>query len=99
MSGDVALVRATENVSKVLNSLNHGTGRIMPRSEAKQYALQYEFDSLRQRVLMPSGLDDSSLRTEGPYAYRDLDDCLAVLTDYVEVVDRFAVIGYMGHLG
>lgn len=47
---------------------------------------------------MPSDLDDASLRTEGPYAYRDLDDCLALIDGYVAVVERFAVLGYMGHL-
>lgn len=99
MSGDVALVRATDKVSEVLYSLNHGTGRTMARSGAKQFAGQYDFAALRQRVLMPAGLDDSSLRTEGPYAYRELDVCLALLDGYVELVDRFAVIGYLGHLG
>lgn len=27
------------------------------------------------------------------------DACLALLEGYVELVERFAVIGYMGHLG
>lgn len=31
--------------------------------------------------------------------YVDLDACLALLEGYVELVERFAVIGYMGHLG
>lgn len=99
MSGDVALVRATEKVAEVLNSLNHGTGRTMPRSEAKKRADAYDFAALRSRVLMPTGLEDSSLRTEGPFAYRDLDACLDLIKDYIEPVERFAVIGYMGHLG
>ena len=99
MAGDIALVRATNRVADVLHSLNHGTGRTMPRSESKQHAGSYDFDALRRRVLMPSGLDVSSLRTEGPYAYRDLDACLGLLGEYVELVQRFAVIAYMGHLG
>jgi hypothetical protein len=45
------------------------------------------------------GSDDSSLRTDGPFAYRDLEDCLELIKDYVKVVERFAVVGYMGHLG
>jgi len=46
---------------------------------------------------MKDGLD-SSLRTERPFAYRDLDICLALLEGYVEEIERFSVVGYMGHL-
>jgi hypothetical protein len=46
---------------------------------------------------MKGGLD-SSLRTERPFAYRDLDICLALLEGYVEEIERFSVVGYMGHL-
>lgn len=98
MSGDVALVRATDCVSELLESLSHGTGRAVPRAESKNLAGTFDFTALRQRVLMPSGLEDSSLRTEGPYAYRDLDACLALIGPYIQLVERFAVIGYMGHL-
>ena len=35
----------------------------------------------------------------GPFAYRDLDECLDLIKDYIEVVVRFGVIGHMGHLG
>jgi hypothetical protein len=70
----------------------------MPRSEGELLAHSYDFAALRQRVLMPTGLDEASLRTESPYAYRDLDDCLALLDGFVEEVQRFAVVGCMGHL-
>jgi hypothetical protein len=33
-----------------------------------------------------------------PFAYRDLDECLSSIQDYVEPVSRFSVIGYMGYL-
>lgn len=98
MSGDVALVRATPRVSEVLSSLSHGTGRTMPRSESKQLADVYDFAALRRRVLIPDRIADSSLRTDGPYAYRDLDECLGLLDGFVEPVERFEVIGYIGHL-
>lgn len=98
MAGDVALVRATEKVKDALCSMSHGTGRTIPRGESKKFAVDFDFEALRRKVLMPSWLDDSSLRTEGPYAYRDLDACLALIEGYVEPVERFAVIGYMGHL-
>jgi len=98
VSGDVALVRATERVRGALCSLSHGTGRAMPRAECKPLAEAYDFAGLRRRVLLPTGLQDASLRTDGPFAYRDLDACLALLNGYLEEVERFAVVGYRGHL-
>lgn len=98
MAGDVALVRATSQVACSLNALSHGTGRAMSRADCKPLAETYDFHALRKRVLLPSGIEDSSLRSEGPFAYRDLDACLELLSGYVNVVERFAVVGYMGHL-
>ncbi len=98
MSGDVALVMATEMVRDSLLSLSHGTGRSMSRADCKTLAAEYDFAALRERVLIPSQVKDASLRTDGPFAYRNLDACLALLQGYVEEVERFSVVGYMGHL-
>jgi len=98
MAGDVALVRATEQVADSLDALSHGTGRAMSRADCKPLAEAYDYNTLRERVLIPSGIADSSLRTDGPFAYRDLDACLELLAGYIELVERFAVVAYMGHL-
>ena len=98
MSGDVVLVRATERVDEILNSISHGTGRKMSRSDCKPLADQFDFAAQRRQILIPTGVQNSSLRTDSPYAYRDLDECLALLDGYVEPITQFAVIGYMGHL-
>lgn len=98
MSGDVVLIRATEKVTELLSSMSHGTGRAMSRSDCKPFADNYDFSVLRKSILIPSGVEDASLRTDGPFAYRNLDDCLALIGDYVDVVQRFGVVGYMGHL-
>jgi RNA-splicing ligase RtcB len=98
MSGDVVLVRATDRVGEILYSISHGTGRTMSRSDCKPLADRFDFAEMRRRILIPSGVSDASLRTDGPYAYRDLDECLALIDAYVEPVTRFAVVGYMGHL-
>ena len=98
MAGDVVLGRATARVSESLESLSHGTGRKMSRSDCKPLAEGYDFDALRRAVLIPAGVMDASLRTDGPYAYRDLDECLALLEGYVVEERRLAVVGYMGHL-
>lgn len=98
MSGDVVLVRATEKVDEILNSISHGTGRKMSRSDCKPLADEFDYVTLRKKILIPTGIENSSLRTDGPFAYRDLDECLALINGYVETVTRFSVIGYMGHL-
>jgi RNA-splicing ligase RtcB len=98
MSGDVVLVRASERVADILHSMSHGTGRKMSRSDCKPLADDFDFAQLRKAILIPSGVDDASLRTEGPYAYRELDECLALIDDFVNEVARFAVVAYMGHL-
>jgi hypothetical protein len=84
---------------EILNSMSHGTGRRMSRSDCKPFADSYDYANLRRSLLVPSGVEDSSLRTDGLFAYRDLDKCLALIEDYVEVEERFGVVGYMGHLG
>ena len=98
MSGDVVLVRATAKVEEILHSMSHGTGRKMSRGDCKPLADGFDFDALRKAVLIPSGVENSSMRTEGPYAYRELEECLSLIEGYVEEVSRFAVAGYMGHL-
>jgi hypothetical protein len=94
MAGDVVLIKAKEKVNEVLNSMSHGTGRAISRSDCKPRADTYDFDSLRKSVLIPSGVDDS----DGPFAYRDLDQCLGLINEYVDVIVRFGVVGYVGHL-
>ena len=98
MTGDIALVRSTGLVSESLEALSHGTGRAMSRAECKPIADSFDFAAMRRKIMIASGIENSSLRTDGPFAYRDLDACLALLEGYVEPVNRFSVIAYMGHL-
>ena len=57
MSGDVVLVKGTLKVSEILNSISHGTGRRMARSECKPFADTYGYTSLRKLNLIPSGVE------------------------------------------
>lgn len=98
MSGDAVLVRATDRIQEVLCSMSHGTGRVMSRGDVKPLADAFDFEELRRRILIPESIADASFRTEGPYAYRDLDDCLLLIDGYVTVEQRFSVIAYLGHL-
>jgi hypothetical protein len=70
----------------------------MSRGDCKPLADKFDFTDLRKRVLIPTGVEDSSLRTDGPFAYRDLDECLTLIDGYIEEMSRFNVVGYMGHL-
>jgi len=79
-------------------SMSHGTGRTMSRSDAKSAAIDYDFQSMRKAVLFPSFLSNASLTTEGPFAYRNLEDCLSLIHGYSKEVKRFSVVAYAGHL-
>jgi RNA-splicing ligase RtcB len=68
MSGDVITVRATGKVEGILCSMSHGTGRKMSRGDCKPLADGFDFAALRRSILLPTGVEDASLRTEGPYA-------------------------------
>lgn len=98
MFGDAVLVKATHRIDDLLCTMSHGTGRTMSRGDAKTAARTFDFDALRKAVMMPSFLKNASLTTEGPFAYRNLDDCLALIAGYVEEIKRFSVIAYAGHL-
>lgn len=67
-------------------------------SEAKELSTHFDFDALREKVLIPDLISDCSLRGEASHAHRDLDPCLEQLDVHVEVVERFKVVGYIGHL-
>jgi RNA-splicing ligase RtcB len=98
MAGDVITIKATPKIESTLSSMCHGTGRKLSRDDCKEVSYTFDFAALRRSVLFPSGVENASLRTEAPYAYRELDECLALVKDYVEEVTRFTVAAYMGHL-
>lgn len=98
MTGDVLLVEANDKISETLSSMSHGTGRKFSRSEAKNKISHEDIEKIKQTIMLPKDFNMDSLRTEGPQAYRALDDCLLLINDYVSIVERFKVIAYMGHL-
>ena len=54
---------------EILNSMSHGTSRRMSRSDCKPFADSYDYANLRRSLLVPSGVEDSSLRTDGLSAF------------------------------
>ncbi len=95
---DMVIVRATEKVSDIYNCLPHGTGRTMSRSDAKKATSTFDFSAMRDTVYIPSQIADASLRTEAPICYRPLDAGLEMVEEYIDVVERFVPIAYIGQL-
>jgi RNA-splicing ligase RtcB len=98
LDGDIVLVKSTSKLIDTFNSLNHGTGRVMSRSEAKLHAADYDYDGLRQRIYIPEMIKDTSIKTEAPFCYRDLDTCLALIDDLIIVEKRFSPFAYLGQI-
>lgn len=95
---DMVIVRATSAVEGTLLCLPHGTGRAVSRSEAKAAASKSGLAEVRRRVFIPETIQDSSLRTETPSAYRRLASCLDRIGDLAEEVERFTPAAYIGQL-
>ncbi|MEM1166242.1 MAG: RtcB family protein [Planctomycetota bacterium] len=95
---DMVIVRATARVEELMHCLPHGTGRTMSRSDAKRATEAFDFGAMRQTVYIPERITDASLRTEAPICYRALDDGLALVSEYVEVVERLVPVAYIGQL-
>jgi len=98
LNGAAVLVRAQESIAGALNSMSHGTGRIMSRSEAKEHAERYDYAALRKQVYIPPMISDASIRTEAPFCYRDLDSCLQLIAGLADEVKRFSPIAYLGQI-
>lgn len=92
------MVRGTDKISDYLNSLSHGTGRKYSRSDTKTYAEQYDYEALRRRIYIPNSISNASIKTETPFCYRSIDDCMNLLGDIVEEVERFVPTAYIGQL-
>lgn len=98
LDGDVVLVKSTSKVIDTFNSLNHGTGRVMSRSEAKLHTGDYDYAKLRQKIYIPDMIQDASIKTEAPFCYRDLDACLALIGDLIIIEKRFSPFAYLGQI-
>ncbi len=98
MTGDVVLVRGTDQLADTHFSICHGTGRTMSRSEAKVLSMDFDFSSIRRQIYIPDGIANESIKTDAPFCYRDLDDCLALLDGLIEVEERFSPIAYIGQI-
>ena len=94
LCGEVALVKATDKISKTLFSLSHGTGRIIARTETDKVK-NIDCSFLREKLYIPSMIPNENLKMDTPDCYRDLDSCLELIDNLIQVEDRYTVIGYL----
>lgn len=98
MNGDVVLITATDEVRHTYNSLCHGTGRVMSRGEAKEYASNFNYNELRSKIYIPEMIANENIKTDAPFCYRDLDSCLALIDPLIIIDKRFSVFAYLGQM-
>ncbi len=98
MVGDMVLVKGTSKVLEVHNSMCHGTGRTMSRSDAKLVSKDFDYEILRKQIYIPEEIKNESIKTDAPFCYRDLDDCLSLVKDLIDVQNRFRPIAYLGQI-
>jgi hypothetical protein len=98
MNGDVVLITATDGVADTYNSLCHGTGRVMSRGEAKEFAASFDYDELRRNIYIPDMIANDNIKTDAPFCYRDLDACLNLIEPLIRVDKRFSVFAYLGQM-
>jgi len=98
MNGDVVLISATQEVENTYYSLCHGTGRVMSRGDAKEYASTFDHDALREKIYIPSMIANDNIKTDAPFCYRDLDSCLALIDNLIHIENRFSVFAYIGQM-
>ena len=98
MIGDIVTVRGTEKAKTIYHSMCHGTGRTMSRSDAKLLSKDYDYRALRREIYIPEIIKNESIKTDAPFCYRELDACLDLISDLVEVVQRFKPMAYLGQI-
>lgn len=98
MDTDMVIVEGGSGIEMVNNTVAHGTGRYKSRGEAKEDAYKYDFEALRRRIHIPDAISNSSILTENPSCYKDLDSALARISDLITVKKRLHPIAYIGQI-
>lgn len=98
MNGDIVLITATDEVKNTYNSLCHGTGRVMSRGDAKEFAQHFDYDKLRKDIYIPTMIANENIKTDAPFCYRDLDSCLGLIDNLIKIDKRYSVFAYLGQM-
>lgn len=86
MGGDGVLVMANERVPEIEYSLPHATGRRISRSEGKKQ--DFFLDGFPKNIYFPYFLDVEHYNEELPPNYKQLDDVLNKMKEYVTVTAK-----------
>lgn len=97
LCGEVALVKAKDKISETLFSISHGTGRLIGREETDKIK-NIDINVLREKVYIPSMIPNKNLKMDIPDCYKDLDSCLQLIDDLIQVKDKYIIIGYIGQI-
>jgi hypothetical protein len=90
----ITLGKARPEVARLKHSMSHGTGRQRSRGEAK--AVEFDQAALRERIIIPDGLENASWRLEAPLHYRSSQEVLAVVGEFIEITDQLLPVAFMG---
>jgi len=94
IGGKLILVKAKNSIRELANSMCHGTGRKLSRSESKK--LEFDSKELRRNIVIPNTISDAGLKTEAPHCYRTIEEILPQIKDYVSVVAELNPLSYVG---
>ena len=83
----------TINDTLPMQTMPHGTGRSMPRSEIKELAMQRDIDYLKSIVYLPKNMNDSSLKDMIPEAFNNYDQIIRNMLLNPEYDKMFLMMG------
>jgi RNA-splicing ligase RtcB len=90
----ITMGKAKPEVARLKHSMSHGTGRQRSRGEAKE--VEFDQQAIRQRVIIPDGLENGSWRLEAPTHYRSSQEVLSLVGEFIEVTDQLLPVAFMG---
>lgn len=93
MDGEAILIRGKPAIKQLEYSINHGTGRLISRSESKKNS--FDFSEIRSRVYIPHFITNDDLESEHPSCYRTLEEIIPAILPYVEVVGTLKPMAFI----
>ena len=93
MGSKAIIVTPKSSLKKLKNSLCHGTGRKISRSEAKKRF--FDSKELRGEIHIPNFIADDFIKTEAPHCYRSLEEIFPALDEYIT---RIGTLKNLSHI-
>jgi hypothetical protein len=81
------------NFKQFRDSVPHGSGRVGPTSQNK-VSLE-KVKELREQVFIPKKITDTSLRTEHPDCYNNIDAFLNIFRDHIQIIGETQIEAYI----